>query len=55
MTFSQTYRTAITAIAGFLLTAAIPMGAVAQATPLRGLEILSLFTVLGPMDRAGPK
>jgi hypothetical protein len=36
MTFSQTYRTAITAIAGFLLTAAIPMGAVAQATPPSG-------------------
>ena len=38
MTFSQTYRTAITAIAGFLLTAAIPMGAVAQATPPQGVR-----------------
>ena len=26
-----------------------------RRTPLKGLETLSLFTVLGPMDQAGPK
>jgi hypothetical protein len=52
---NQTYRTALIAIAGFLLTAAFHTGAVAQAKAPKGLETLSLFTVRGPMDQVGPK
>ena len=55
MTLSQTYRTALIAIAGFLLTVVFHTEAVAQANSAQGLETLSLFTVRGPMDQAGPK
>ena len=55
MTLSQTYRTALNAMAGLLLTAVFHTGAFAQANSPKGLETLLLFTVHGPMDQAGPK
>jgi hypothetical protein len=55
MTLSQTYRTAFIAIAAFLLTAVFHTGAAAQTNSPQGLETLSLFTVRGPTDQAGPK
>jgi hypothetical protein len=38
MTLSQTYRTAVIAIAGFLLTAVFHTGAVAQANSPQGFK-----------------
>src|SRR6266446_3386866 len=38
MTLSQIYRTALIAIAGFLLTAVLHTGAAAQATPPQGVR-----------------
>jgi pimeloyl-ACP methyl ester carboxylesterase len=38
MTLSQTYRTALIAVAGFLLTAAFPRAAVAQADAPQGVR-----------------
>jgi hypothetical protein len=55
MKLSQTYRTALIAIAGFLLTTVFTRKRSRRRTPLRGLETLLLFTVRGPMDQAGPK
>ena len=55
MKLSKTHRTALIAIAGFLLTAAFHKGRSLTRTPLKGLGTLSLFTVRGPMDQAGPK
>ena len=55
MKLSQAYRTALIAIAGFLLTPMFYSGSVAQTKSLKGSEILSLFTGRGPTDQAGPK
>jgi hypothetical protein len=55
MKLSKTYRTALIAIAGFLLTIAFHKDLSHTRTPLKGLETLSLFTVPGPMDQVGPK
>ena len=40
MTLSQTFRTALMAIAGFLLTAVFHTGAVAQANSPQGSDLL---------------
>jgi hypothetical protein len=55
MTLSQTYRTALIAIAGFLLTAMLRTEAVAQANSTQGVRNIVIVTVRGPMDQAGPK
>ena len=56
MKLSKTYRTALIAIAGFLADSGVSHGSRSLTrTPLKGLETLSLFTVRGPMDQAGPK
>jgi len=53
MTLSHTSRSGLTA--GFLLTAVFHTVAAAQSNSPQGSETLSLFTVPGPMDQAGPK
>jgi hypothetical protein len=55
MNITQTYRAALIAIAGFLLTTMLQTRAIAQTKALKRLEILSFFTAPGPMDQVGPK
>jgi len=54
MKLSQAHRSVLIAIAGFLLTALFPRDWSLSRNP-SGVKILSLFTVRGPMDQAGPK
>jgi len=56
MTLSQTYRTALIAICRIPTDSDVSDGSGrSDENPLKGLETLSLFTVRGPMDQAGPK
>jgi hypothetical protein len=55
MTLLQTYRTALIAIAGFLLTAVFHTEAVAQTKSPQEVRNIVIVTVHGPMDQVGPK
>jgi hypothetical protein len=55
MTLSQTYRTALMAIAGFLLTAVFHTGGIAQANSAQGVRNIVIVHGAWADDRAGPK
>jgi hypothetical protein len=55
MTLAQTYRTALNAIAGLLLTAMFHTGAVAQASSPQGAKNIVIVHGAWADDLAGPK